>query len=66
MLKVGDLVQIKPGIQPPRLYGAGAVVKVLRRCEITDLPVRVAVHWSKQNRVGDCAVYSLEVISESR
>ena len=66
MLKVGDLVRIKPGIQPPRLYGVGTVVKIFRRCEITDLPVRVAVHWSKQNRVGDCAVYSLELLSGTK
>ena len=66
MLKVGDLVQMKSGIQPPRLYGVGTIVKILRHCEVTDLPVRVAVHWSKQDRVGDCAVYSLGVISEGR
>ncbi len=65
MLKVGDLVQMKSGIQPPHLYGVGTVVKVLMLGEDTG-PLRVAVHWSKQKRVGDCAAYALEVISESR
>lgn len=66
MIKAGDLVTIRPNTQPPKLYGLGTVVKVLEINEITKLPVRVAVLWSAQSRVGNCGVYALEMVSEGR
>jgi len=55
MVKIGDLVTMRPGIQPPELYGAGLVLGTLGHN-------RLEVQW-KTGRVGNCATYAVEVIS---
>ena len=70
MLKVGDLVQMKSGIQPPHLYGVGTVVKVLISVRIRDLCALPCIgrnrselgitrltHWRSSVKVGDLVSY---------
>ena len=48
-MKVGDLVQIKPHVQPPHLYGIGLVIgKQEAATPTSSWPVtRIRVRWSK-------------------
>ena len=59
-VKVGDLVNIKPSIAPPRYYGLGLVMRVEGD--------KCFVKWSvsQPRPLGECRVYALEVVSESR
>ena len=47
-MRVGDLVTIKPHVQPPHLYGAGVIVEVEHRTAGYHKPMKaVKVKWSK-------------------
>ena len=74
-MRPGDLVRMKPHVQPPELYGTGVVVKVESLCDHNPLAVRVEVVWASGKdwdgnpiapNKGHCHPNSLEVLNESR
>lgn len=63
-MKVGDLVTIKPHVQPPHLYGVGLVVD---RYELAGIE-KIKVRWGKLPKKDPSILnpWSVELISESR
>jgi len=65
LLKVGDLVKIKPHVQPPELYGIGIVTRITQVFQ-QPYAARAIIHWAnKSSPRGDCSVNYLEKINES-
>ena len=59
-MQVGDLVKLKRSISPTDLYGVGLIVAIKNS--------RCIISWSENDtgRLGSCAPYALELVSESR
>jgi|19_taG_2_1085344.scaffolds.fasta_scaffold28107_3 hypothetical protein len=53
---VGDLVKIRPTVQPGCLYGLGLV--------LDSVEGRLLVKW--KNHTGNCGSYAVEVVNEDR
>ena len=70
-MQVGDLVTIRPSVQPPHLYGIGLVVKVDGPTAQPDGPStradRVYVRWPTMpdRELKSCARYALELVSRA-
>lgn len=62
---VGDLVKIRPHVQPPELYGVGVVTHKIYDYE-SKWHGRVVVHWEKARTRGDVHVQCLELLSADK
>jgi len=64
-MNVGDLVRMRPSVQPPRLYGIGLIVKV---SPPNTRAQRCYVRWPTMpdRELKSCPQYALELVSESR
>ena len=70
-MKVGDLVKMRPSVQPPHLYGIGLIVEVTGPAAQPDGPStradRVYVRWPTMpdRELKCCPRYALELVSGS-
>ena len=68
-MKVGDLVTIKPHVQPPALYGIGLIIEIQEAVPTYGgLRTKARVKWSKlpDKKPMFVGTQSLEVVNESR